>query len=56
MKLCCRAAVALTQKWGWAQPMTGRAAVAEVHLDRCRELEVELVRARLDSTRELAAA
>ena len=36
--------------------MTGLVAAAEVRLDRRRELEPELVWARLGSTRELAAA
>ena len=36
--------------------MIGRVAAAEVRFDRRRELEPELVRARLGSTQELAAA
>ena len=36
--------------------MIGRVVVAEVRLDRRRELKPELARARLGSTQELAAA
>ena len=54
MKLPHRAAV--VQKQGYAWPMTRWVAVAEVGLDRYRELEAELVQVQLGSMWELAAA